>query len=238
VKFWDAITGEPLPGVLDHKADAIHALAFSPDGEMLVSSALASVPKTASGRTYSSRLFYWKRKGDTFRKSTDGEYPLSFGIRFAPDQRKLVLSAAGLIRVFDWPEVSEVLRIAGPSANCRPTFSPDGRLLAAGSRNKKYDRFVECWDLDSKKRRWQSEQADTMGPVVFSPNGKLVASADRKGNLYLWSADRGKKLATLRGHHNYIPCLVFSADGKRLLSGSQDTTLLLWDVASALNQKT
>src|SRR5205823_4036077 len=36
---------------------------------------------------------------------------------------------------------------------------------------------------------------------------------------------------TLAGHRRAIMCVVFSADGKRLLTGSKDRTLRLWDVA-------
>ncbi|MBN1590214.1 MAG: WD40 repeat domain-containing protein [Pirellulales bacterium] len=239
VRLYDAATGQPLPGgQLDHQADMVHALAFSPDGQVLVSNAETTGP-AASERSLGTRMFFWSREDDVFSKNADFEYPFACGIQFAPDGRKLAVAGFGRIQVFDWPEGKKpVLDIEHSSTACKPTFSPDSRLLAiGGSDEKTRDRFVACWDLASKTQKWQSEQANTLGPVVFSPDGKLIASADQQGHIYLRSADRGKRLATLRGHNDYVSCLVFSADGRRLLSGGQDTTLLLWDISSALKQK-
>lgn len=35
---------------------------------------------------------------------------------------------------------------------------------------------------------------------------------------------------TLSGHRGAISALVFNADGSRLVSGSQDTEIIVWDV--------
>jgi hypothetical protein len=41
----------------------------------------------------------------------------------------------------------------------------------------------------------------------------------------------GRERHRLEGHRHHVVSLAFSADGKRLLSGSQDTTALVWDVS-------
>ena len=40
---------------------------------------------------------------------------------------------------------------------------------------------------------------------------------------------RAQPTPTLKGHKGTITCVVYSGDGKRLASGSQDNTVRLWD---------
>ncbi len=45
----------------------------------------------------------------------------------------------------------------------------------------------------------------------------------------LWQQSRGEQLETLRSHSNTVVCVGFSPDGKNLLSGSADQTVVVWD---------
>jgi WD40 repeat protein len=74
-----------------------------------------------------------------------------------------------------------------------------------------------------------------MGPVVFSPDGKLfaagvAANADGQYGVRLYDWPGGRALHTLAGHTAQVTALAFSHDGKTLASGSADTTVLLWDL--------
>jgi len=49
---------------------------------------------------------------------------------------------------------------------------------------------------------------------------------------YLWNETRGDNVVTFRGHGNVITSVAISPDGKTVLSGSQDGTVRMWDLAS------
>jgi hypothetical protein len=66
----------------------------------------------------------------------------------------------------------------------------------------------------------------------LSPDGKIMAAGGgdaRGGELNLWSAVTGKKIASLPGYTNSLYSLAFSADGKRLASGSEGS-VQVWDL--------
>jgi WD40 repeat protein/serine/threonine protein kinase len=48
----------------------------------------------------------------------------------------------------------------------------------------------------------------------------------------LWQQSRGDQLRTLQAHSDVVVCVAFSPDGKYLLSGSRDGSVVVWDVSS------
>jgi hypothetical protein len=59
----------------------------------------------------------------------------------------------------------------------------------------------------------------------------LAAGGDGH-TIRLWDVATGQELASLVGHLGSVQALAFTADGKALLSGSNDTSVLGWDLAS------
>jgi len=65
--------------------------------------------------------------------------------------------------------------------------------------------------------------------VVFSPNGKMLASASGDRTVKLWDSDTGAVVRTLESHSGIVSGVAFSPDGKLLASASCDGTVKLWD---------
>jgi hypothetical protein len=66
--------------------------------------------------------------------------------------------------------------------------------------------------------------------VAFRDN-QVAATADQEGRLSLWNADSGALLHSWAGHGERVNSMVFSADGRFLVSAGNDRMVRVWDAA-------
>jgi WD40 repeat protein len=133
-------------------------------------------------------------------------------------------------------------------------ISADGKTLLAGVRGKSTqtrlpdgtsqyspaENDLAClWDLSAGKllKRVTLPEAG-VGPVAFSPDGKLIAisTGTKDGRIRLLDVSEGTYVGVIKGFRGYVRCsLIFSPDGRRLISGMSDTTGLVWDLPMVLD---
>ena len=70
----------------------------------------------------------------------------------------------------------------------------------------------------------------TASPWAFVCWKDMIAAGCHTGDITILDGVIGSQTAVLSGHTQGVRCLTFSSDGKSLVSGSDDTTIMLWDV--------
>ena len=116
-------------------------------------------------------------------------------------------------------------------------FSPDGKTIVA-ARNTLSERGVfvlSIWDAESGKEIGvipegpeHIEHTGMISSLVFSPDGKTLATASLDHSIRLWDFAARQLITTLQGHLNEVWALAFSADGKSVVSGARDGGVKLW----------
>jgi len=79
-----------------------------------------------------------------------------------------------------------------------------------------------------------SHQSEASAALLFSPRSTLLCLGGPDNEIKLWNVATGKQEAQVHGDEGETTCLDFSPDGKRLVSGSMNTTALIWDVTALL----
>ncbi|KAI7152215.1 WD40 repeat-like protein [Hortaea werneckii] len=90
----------------------------------------------------------------------------------------------------------------------------------------------ERWDPCIRVWEGHCGEVDT---VVFSPDGKKVASGSRDMTVRVWDVSKGSSVDTLGGHTDKVYAVAFSPDGQTAASASGDKTVRLWDVLKGLS---
>jgi WD40 repeat protein len=109
-------------------------------------------------------------------------------------------------------------------------FSPDGKTIAAGSR----DGTVKLWDvLSGQVVQTIRGYVANARSVAFSPDGNLLACGSWQGAVKtakVWDVTRGQELASFVCESE-VAAVAFSPDGKTLASGCWGS-VMLWDLAT------
>jgi RNA polymerase sigma factor (sigma-70 family) len=263
IQLWDARTGHKTGGALN--VDYLtHDIVFSADGKSLIRERgdILSVADLSSG-THGADARWSSPPGRTYgagshpdpillRQIAAGTAPkIPAGRRtegglaaLSPDGKTAawaIHGPPGSISLRDAISGEELHRLPCPGGVATPAFSPDSRNLAVLGKN-----HVQLWDVASRRevRRFEYAPPEDMlaewnlhAPLAFSPDGKLVAAASSVDNsIVVWSVATGRQVDTLRGHGGQVYTLAFTPDSRRLLSGSADTTALMWDVSQLIRE--
>ena len=93
------------------------------------------------------------------------------------------------------------------------------------------NKIVRVHDLLTHEQAYEfKEHDDWITALVFSPDTTLLASADRRGNLFVLEAETGRIVHILTDHEDAICDLAFRADSEVLASAGADGIVRLWDM--------
>jgi WD40 repeat protein/serine/threonine protein kinase/class 3 adenylate cyclase len=217
-KVWDAETGRELVTLKGH-AGRWGRVVFSPDGKRL---AMVCDDGTAK---------LWDAETGLEILTLKGHTGSVWSVVFSPDGKRLATASNdGTAKIWDAGTGRELVTLKGET----PTvdFSPDGKRYATlGDRRTSNDpRTAKIWDAETGLEIL-TLNISRLFFLVFSPDGKRVATASENATATIWDVETGRALVTLKDYGCPLESVAFSPDGKRLATASRSDAQAarLWD---------
>ena len=164
---------------------------------------------------------------------------------FVPNGQALICgNSNGTVHIWDMLTNNLYMIIRGHSIPARIALHPNGKQLVSAI-DYSYKGGVRFWNINTPRMAAiVQKHKREVNSIVFSPNGKLLASGSNDKMIYLWNAHSKKLEMTLpkiylfaKSTSKKVTCVAFHPNGKLLASGHHydkysKNNIRLWDIAT------
>lgn len=243
IELWDVKTQKNIATLIEYNRrvrSGISAIAFSPDG------------RTIASGDQEGRIKLWDVESGVDIATINGHGKEVSSVIFSPDGAMLASgSGDDTVKLWDvgarrsiaarfkrFVTRRHIATLRGDTGLVESVaFSPDGKILAAGS-----PEGVNLWDVKTKRNSGVlhglgGKKSSWVDAVRFSPDGSILAAASADSQVILWAVHgrpstilnaSSEKVAgtfarptvALHGHEGGVYSVAFSPDGAMLASAS------------------
>jgi WD40 repeat protein/class 3 adenylate cyclase len=217
--IWDIAARAPILQLAGHAAP-VSAVDFSPDGSLVATGSLDGTVRL------------WEvESGRTLLTLPDAAGPVT-DVAFDATGTHVVATSAD--RAVVWPvgPVASSEVAAFESRGDAAAYAPDGQAILAGG----FGGTARVFDaitghLNEGPVEPLPAKRGTVLAVATDPTGSLLAAASDTGQGFLLRRTDLETVRTLDGHIGPVVAVAFDSSGARAVTGGQDGTIRLWDVA-------
>ena len=234
--LWDTETGRQVKTLKGHTS-YVESIAFSPDGQTLVSG------------SQKGNMRFWDVRDGKHEKTLDLHNDSITSISFSHNAQVIAYgNHNGTVSLLDVNTYENIRTFTGHADEVKTlTFSPDDQTLASTG----VDSTLRLWDVSTVQQKmvltgyWRKGYMETFWNVFFRPDGKVVAchsgssypyfSSHLWGKIQLWDVINGQHKHQITTDISAPLSTAFSPDGKTIAKGSMDGIVFLWNIPSVSN---
>jgi WD40 repeat protein len=215
---------------------AVESLAFSPDGTQLLG--------RLSPVDFKTTFLFWRtRHGRRLRKwGLKKSLPQMTSLNWSPTGDYILvdrgMNAFILNVVLDElfylpPELPMTVRTESHDLSFGSAWSADGKLLAFGMYGDGGETdSIEIWDIHQRALVYAipDERAFLATGIAFNSEQTRLASVSRWGGQFIWDIESGTEYLKMEPYSDVgAGGLVWSADDRWLVSGTEKGIVVIWD---------
>jgi WD40 repeat protein len=219
LRVWDVRNARCI-GLLDGHENWVTHAALTSDGSVLVS----------ASDDHTCRV--WLLPAGVCAHVLDGhEHEVIAVVFFDRDRRIASASRDGTVRIWSRDTGENETVLTGHASDIWDLAAdPLGRFLVSASQ----DHSLRVWDTSTWRCAMVLEGLGAMvGTVAISPDGRHIAGGSSSGEVRVWRSQDGKCIHSWRDTENDVLQLLFTLDGRTLISALDDRSIAIRDLESA-----
>ncbi|KAJ3277779.1 hypothetical protein HK104_002979 [Borealophlyctis nickersoniae] len=155
-----------------------------------------------------------------------------FAVAIHPTEEMLVMSGGGDDKSYLWRlDNGEKMFDLGVHTDSVSAvgFSHDGQFAASGGMDGK----VHVFNVATGQLAVTLEGPTDITWIDWHPKGNVLLAGSEDATTWMWSVPSGTCMAVFTGHADSVTCGQFTPDGKTVVTGSVDGTVISWNPKTA-----
>jgi len=244
-QLWDVKTGREVRRFVGHLGP-IRTIAFSPDGELVLTAGGRMATQGVNVRDTTARLWEIASAKEIRRFDRQSSRAAIEHVTFSNDGKRILTLVSDTARVWNvdtgvwWRDFPTFCYHSGRSWAADfltpAVFSPDSRTIATVIHDRLPSNarrnILRLWDVQYGGGTYSYKghiHSGTISSVSFSSSGELFLTSSHDGTARIWDVKTGQLIQVFAGHRDRVSSAVFKGNGARVLTASVDETVRLWD---------
>ncbi len=227
--LFDFTSGEILWSIEENIED-IHSVAISPDNKYVVCGLGRG---KFGGPPWDSDVIVFELSSGKLIHTLVGHKEPVGAIVISSDSQ-FIISGAMDIKIWDLTSGELVKNLEVNSCINSLIISPEGNKFLSASSS------IKIWEMSTwTKSREISSEGGTIEALAVSPDCKYIVGGSRWSEILIYEYASGKLIKKFRAHEPTINSIVFSNDGKYLISGAgdiRDGSIKFWNFPNIVKQ--
>ncbi|CCJ31561.1 unnamed protein product, partial [Pneumocystis jirovecii] len=146
-----------------------------------------------------------------------------------PVDEDIIVSGGGDDVAYIW-RISTRERLCHTDSVTVSSFSYDGEYVATGG----MDGLILIWRYKNNGELVTTlEGGDEILWVQWHPRGNVLLSGSNDANVWMWKIPSGDVMQLFKFHKKAVNAGSFTPDGKKIVTASEDGSLIVWDPKNA-----